>query len=219
MALKKTDFQAKNGDSVSHAPDRLLDVAEKLFCERGFDGTSVRDLTRAADCNIAAVNYHFGSKDQLYRQMFQRHMERVFTVHRKNIGSVMSGPNPTLEKLLETLIRTALEALAEHNGKIPMLKLMIRETLNPQLREEFVELGIVKEFLQQICNAIKKLLPGLDEEKAMLCVYSLEGLVIHPMLFSDFYYEMTPELKIEELIQHIVKFAAEGIRKAAKPSE
>jgi AcrR family transcriptional regulator len=219
MVLKNKDFQSKNGDSASHAPDRLLDAAERLFCERGFDGTSVRDLTKAADCNVAAVNYHFGSKDRLYRQMFRRHMERVFAVHRKNIDGVMAGPNPTLEKLLETLIRTALEELGESNGKIPMFKLMIRETLDPQLREEFVELGIVKEFLQQIRDAIIKLLPGLDEEKAMLCVYSLEGLVIHPLLFSDFYYEMTPELKIEELTQHIVKFATEGIRKAAKPSE
>jgi AcrR family transcriptional regulator len=216
MALKNIDFQAKNADLGDTVPDRLLDAAEKMFCERGFDETSVRDLIKAANCNIAAVNYHFGGKYQLYKAMFRRHMEQIFAAHRKNIDTVMSGPNPTLEKLLESLIRTALETLGESNDKIPMLKLMIREKLNPQLKEELVELEVVREFLQQIRDALMKLLDGLEEEKAMLCVYSLEGLVIHPMLFSDFYYEITPKLRSEELIKHIVTFAAEGIRKVAQ---
>ncbi len=216
MVLKNMDFQAKNGESASHAPDRLLDAAELLFCKQGFDSTSVRDLTNEAGCNVAAVNYHFGNKENLYKQMFKRHLERVFSFHKQNIKKVISAEGPTVEKLIESLVRPTLEQSAQKQSQMPMLKLSIRESLNPQFKKEVVALETIKEFLVEIQKAFLILFPQLDAEKAMLCVYSLEGLVIHPMLFSDFYYEITPELKIEELIQHIVTFAAEGIRKAAQ---
>src|SRR5207247_5993504 len=71
--------------SVSHAEDdragsrpetreRVLDAAERLFAERGFRATSIRDITAAARCNVAAVNYHFGGKVGLYREMFRRRL-------------------------------------------------------------------------------------------------------------------------------------------------
>ena len=54
--------------------ERLLDVAERLFAERGFGATSVRGITAEAGCNLAAVNYHFGGKDQLYEEVFRRRL-------------------------------------------------------------------------------------------------------------------------------------------------
>ena len=47
---------------------RLLDAAEVLFAEKGFDGVSIRELAAAADVNVAAVNYHFQGKQNLYRE-------------------------------------------------------------------------------------------------------------------------------------------------------
>ena len=54
--------------------NRLLDAAEEFFSGRGFDGTSIRDLAAAADCNIASVNYYFGGKDKLYAEIWRRRM-------------------------------------------------------------------------------------------------------------------------------------------------
>jgi len=56
----------KNTDISFDTRERLLDAAEKLFCQKGFEGTSIRDITAEAGCNIAAVNYHFGGKEKLY---------------------------------------------------------------------------------------------------------------------------------------------------------
>ena len=52
--------------------DRILDAAERLFVEHGFEGTSMRMITGAANANLAAVNYHFGSKDALIQAVFRR---------------------------------------------------------------------------------------------------------------------------------------------------
>ena len=52
--------------------ERILDTAEQLFAEHGFDGTSIRDVTTAAGVNLAAVHYHFGSKEDLLRAVLER---------------------------------------------------------------------------------------------------------------------------------------------------
>jgi AcrR family transcriptional regulator len=215
MADQNANFQTENEVMAKDVRNRLLDVAEKLFSERGFADTSVRDLTAEANCNVAAINYHFGGKDKLYIEMFRRHMEMVFAKHKVNIEKIMSSANPTLEKLLETIAETTLEALSEADARIPMLKLMVRETLNPQLKEELVSLDILKDFLSQICEALMRLLPGLTQQRAMLCVYAFEGMVMHPMLFHDYYSEIFFAVPVDELVKHVARFTAAGVREAA----
>lgn len=215
MADQNADFKAKNEVSAKDVRNRLLDASEKLFSEHGFADTSVRDITAKANCNVAAVNYHFGSKDKLYIEMFRRHMEKVFAKHKANIEKVMSSANPTLEKLLETIAETALEALAGADERIPMLKLMVRESLNPQLKEKLISLDILKDFLSQICEALMRLFPKLTQRQAMLCVYAIEGMVMHPMLFYDYYSEIFFAVPVNELVKHIARFTAAGVREAA----
>ena len=54
---------------------RILDAAEELFMQHGFEGTSMRLLTTKAGVNLAAVNYHFGSKDALIEAVFRRRLD------------------------------------------------------------------------------------------------------------------------------------------------
>src|SRR5205085_2358496 len=54
---------------------RILDAAEELFMQHGFEGTSMRLLTAKAGVNLAAVNYHFGSKDALIEAVFHRRLD------------------------------------------------------------------------------------------------------------------------------------------------
>ena len=51
--------------------DRILDAAETLFMEHGYEATSLRSLTTAADVNLAAVNYHFGTKEELFEALIE----------------------------------------------------------------------------------------------------------------------------------------------------
>lgn len=97
-----------NSDSNKGVRDRLLDSAEELFCEHGFDDTSVRDLAAAAGCNIASVNYYFGSKENLYVEMFRRYMSRLLDEHIENIRKAMNSEQPTLEQLIRMMVVLAL---------------------------------------------------------------------------------------------------------------
>src|SRR5579883_3052628 len=77
---------------------KILDAAEKLFAQNGFDATSLRDITTEAEVNLAAVNYHFQSKDSLIDAVIAR---RIEPVNRKRLELLESaGENPSLEQLL-----------------------------------------------------------------------------------------------------------------------
>ena len=73
--------------------ERILGAAEELFAQHGFAGTSLRQVTSRADVNIAAVNYHFGSKENLVNEVFRRRMDemserRLAQVHRDRLAWV-----------------------------------------------------------------------------------------------------------------------------------
>ena len=70
--------------------DRLLDSAEELFCERGYEGASIRDIAALAECNIASVNYYFGGKQQLYEEVWRRHLIPMRDARITSIEKVMS---------------------------------------------------------------------------------------------------------------------------------
>jgi len=205
-----------SSDSNKGVRDRLLDAAEELFCEHGFEGVGIRDIAATAECNIASVNYYFGGKEKLYIEMFRRHMSRLLDEQIENIQKVMNSDHPALEQLLRTLVVSTLRSLNSDGGERPLLKMMVREVLNPHLKAAIGINELVGKFFTELHNAIVKLCPGLKSETGLLCVYSLDGIVLHALLFSEYYHEHYPNLKVDELIEHIVRFSTAGIRAYAE---
>ena len=82
---------------------RILDAAEELFMQHGFEGTSMRHLTARAGVNLAAVNYHFGSKEELFRAVVRRVMAPVTDEHRQRIEK-LEGREPSVKELLEGFV-------------------------------------------------------------------------------------------------------------------
>src|SRR3989449_4623710 len=115
--------------------ERLLDAAERLFAERGFRAVSVRVITSHAGCNVAAVNYYFGGKENLYREMFRRRLgalreQRISSIRRAmtEAGSgATPGPPPRA-------LTTAVPAPPPHpSGGPPPVRLFFRALPGPRL--------------------------------------------------------------------------------------
>lgn len=106
---------------------RILDTAEVLFAERGFAETSLRHITSKAKVNLAAVNYHFGSKKSLIQAVFARYLtpftERFHGALDELEARYAGGVIP-LEELLETMARTVLEVPAERNSLKVFMRLL-----------------------------------------------------------------------------------------------
>ena len=221
MMSQNQNKESKNpGDNVRK---RLLDTAEKLFAEKGFACTSVRDITREGHCNIAAINYYFGGKDKLYLEVFNRHLIALRDVRIAGINKVMSesGGNITLEELLDAFATAFIEPLIDKGSGLRFMKLMSHEMVSPQLPAGlFFEKMIlpIRVVLQQ---ALSRICPGLDNKKAVLCINSVVAQLIHVIQAQRIFARNDGSIEplvfdLTKTLEHIVAFSAAGIRAAAK---
>ena len=102
--------------TTSDTRTRILDAAEELFAAKGFDGTSIRAITRGAGVNVAAIHYHFGSKEEVLRGVTDRIVgplnERRFDLLEQAIAESAPEP-PSLEAVLDAFIRPDFETLRD----------------------------------------------------------------------------------------------------------
>ena len=199
--------------------NRLLDAAEALFCEKGFDGVSVRELTGAADCNVASVNYYFGGKDKLYAEMFRRQFEMMIQRNLDTIERVMSEPGVTLEELLRAMMEPPIRRVIENETGGKVIRLLVREILNQQIDRELFAKDMKGQLFARLGQVILQLVPEIDPDRILLVVLSFDGAILHPFLFMEFYQEIMPDLTIDDLLDHMVRFVAAGIRGYAKPNQ
>jgi AcrR family transcriptional regulator len=114
-AMLKRGGAPKKKPDAKRGKERILDAAEGLFARHGFYGVSVRDITEAAQVDVALVNYHFGSKRELFASVFQRRAEllnperlaRLEEVRRAALPGV-----PTLEEIVNSFTYPLLERSA-----------------------------------------------------------------------------------------------------------
>jgi len=220
--MVKSEDNKANRASEKSVRDRLLDTAEELFCEHGFAGTSIRDIAAAAGCNIASVNYHFGSKDNLYLEVWRRHLFLMREIRISSINNVMSRENgpPQLEDLLSAFADSYIGPLMDESKGPRFIKLMAREMIDRRLPEDI----FVKELIVPIATAFRGALlsvcPQLDRSKVVLVILSFIGQLMH-VLHVKVMFEQTGEPEIlkfnlNEAIDHIVKFSVAGIRACVK---
>jgi len=156
---------------------RILDTAEKLFGDKGFDTTSLRDITAEADVNLAAVNYHFQSKDSLIDAIIARRVEPINQKRREMLGA--AGPNPTLKQILTAflypLISPDVSLVAPLIGRI----LAMPDVCRIQLFKKHM-LPVA----QQFSAALAKALPDLNESEIMWRLTFTAGAMAHIMARS-----------------------------------
>lgn len=147
---------------------RILDVAERLFADRGIDTVSIRDITAKAKVNLAAVSYHFGTKDNLIAEVFER---RIGPVSQRQINSLAviqasaQDANPSLEAILEALFRPPIEqAMNPRKGGKVFCRLLLRCLAEPN-RIVARKMG---QHAQQVADrfnaALTKALPNLSQQ-------------------------------------------------------
>jgi TetR/AcrR family transcriptional regulator, regulator of cefoperazone and chloramphenicol sensitivity len=211
-------------DLGAQTRERLLDAAERLFGQRGYAGTSVRHVTAAARCNVAAVNYHFGGKHNLYVEMFRR---RLVTIRAQRVGSIREamaharGPR-ALETVLSAFANAFLEPLvAQPDGRM-LIELMARETVDAQLPPEL----FAKEFLEPVhhvlVEAITVTTPTVSPSRAQLCVLSIVGQLVHvahvTRRAAGAGGQRFAAPPMAQAVEHIVRFSAAGVRSCREQS-
>jgi len=105
----------------SKTAKQILQAAETLFAEQGFAGTTMRQITRAANVNLAAVNYHFGSKQGLIQSVAEQFMRPLSQFLTEEMAERLTvNDSVSMEELMEMLMRALLHVNEENHFALPM---------------------------------------------------------------------------------------------------
>jgi len=193
--------------------ERILGAAESLFAQRGFDGASLRQLTTAAGVNLAAVNYHFGSKEKLVEQIFRRRLDALNNSRLQALSLVEGAETTTLEDVLSAFIRPALDLSHDESGSL-FMRVLARafaehdDTLRQFLSDNY---GHV---MRQFTAEFARLLPQLTKRELYWRIDLVSGALTHAMSGFGMIQRKSGVSEIEhreETAQHLIRFAVAGL--------
>ena len=168
--------------SARETKDLILAAAERLFSEKGVDGVSLRSLTATAGVNIAAVHYHFGSKEEVAKAVFARRIRPVNQERIRLLDRCESLGQPSVEELLSALFGPALQLAREPEHGNEFMRLCARfysepaEYLESTFREEFSEV------LSRFHAAFQRALPELPGDQVGRRLHFAIGVLVHTLL-------------------------------------
>jgi len=202
----------------------ILDVAERLFAENGPAAVTVRTIAAAASINTQAVNYHFGSKERLFEEMFGRRMGPVNRERLERLDACLQGTPGNLEALVEAFVRPILrlrQGSLGHEQALVVMQFQARAVSHPG-EAEFSYLKVHFEPLRsRFMSAFSAALPELAIEDVIwrynfMCgaiLYSMAGpmRMLHPPE-SMAGAALKDAQNEEAAIDHLVRFLAAGFR-------
>jgi len=210
---------------MTETKDSILDTAERLFAERGFEATSLRAITATAGVNLAAVNYHFQSKDKLLQVLFTR---RLDLLNRKRMElmdrhEAEYGEKPIpLEKLIRALIEPMFDTTGNHpGGRNTFGMLMGRMYSSPQSSLGDILLADIRNFAERFKTAIRRTLPHISPEILYWRTFFALGATVHTLASSHILQEISqgicnPENR-EKALEELTDFIAAGLNAASSP--
>jgi AcrR family transcriptional regulator len=209
-------FQMATQNAADNVRDRITDAAGEIFAERGFDGTTVRDICQRAGANVAAVNYYFGDKQQLY-------IEAVVRAHQWRMEKARLPEWPagtSAETKLADFIKTFIRRVRIGPEITWHTRLMMREMAHPtDACAELVQSSIRPQF-EILLQILQELLSSdVSDDDLRLTAFSIVGqclfyhfadAVIRNLLTGEEY----SALDIEKLANHITNFSLCSISQA-----
>ena len=195
--------------------DRILGAAEELFAQHGFAGTSLRQVTSRADVNIAAVNYHFGSKENLVNEVFRRRMDEMSALRLSRLKAAIQEHPGELEPVLAAFVEPALAMAQDRHGGGAFIRVIARayaeknDSLRKFLSDQY---GHV---LRDFGKAIAACVPGLSKEELYWRLDFLSGALTYAMV--DFGLIKRPSgvpeaAHRERAAKELIRFASAGLQ-------
>ena len=196
---------------------RLLRAAAEVFAERGYEGSTVRDICSRAGANVALINYYFGDKMELYTEVLRY--------------SMTCGPAPMTmvvvskpEDALRQLIRAMLEKMVQTGDQANLrYRLMLHELAEPSAATGRVFQQLMQPVYERLCEIAGTIL-GLpaDHVRTRLCAHSIIGQIAYYARSAPMLRALWPEMKMnpaqrELVADHITEFSLAYLRQTRVP--
>ena len=216
---RQSQHQGKKVESTPQGDTRmrLLNAARDVFVESGYHNATVREICARAGVNVAAINYHFGDKTELYTEVLRQsfpflEMESIQNPHDRDAPP---------EDLLKQEIRLIVHAFVGTRGSSAQIQIAARELVQPSPALSRV-LGTVTQPLYDRLNAPVSRIIGLDRDHVTtrLCTHSISGQIVYFASHqTSVFTQLWPELEItseqiDRISDHISAFSLAYLRKA-----
>lgn len=209
--------------SVSQTRERILDAAERLFMENGYDGTSTRMVTSEAGVNLAAVNYHFGSKEALMQEVLRRRLAilnqerlRILNEAEDKAGGAPLKPSQIVDGFFGTLLRMA----DDHGQGGRTFQRLIGRTLTEPAA--FIRTFLAAEYadvVERYKAALFKALPDVPKAEIVWRFHFMLGAISYAIagtdalqLVTDWQVNEDEAIQAEKLMPRLMSFLLGGLR-------
>jgi AcrR family transcriptional regulator len=204
--------------------ERILDAAERLFMAHGYEGTSMRQITGEAAVNLAAVNYHFGSKESLMQEVFRRRLDWLNEERMRVLGEMETEaagkplkPSQIVDGFFGTLLRRADD---QERGGVTFLRLLGRTLTEPS---EFIRTFLAHEYatvMERYKEALFKALPDVPKAEIVWRFHFMLGATSYAIagtdalrLVTDWQIEEADAVdRIDRLVPRLMSFLLGGLR-------
>ena len=206
--------------SQSKTQKKILDAAERLFAREGFHSTSLRMLTSEAGVNLAAVNYHFGSKEELIKAVIERRLLPLNRLRMEKLQAVkelaeQEGRLPGIKEVLLAFFEPTFAFRKSGKGAQDFITLVSRSFSDPEstVREVFLEL--VSPVFLLLFGLLCSALPGIPKDIVYWRLHFSFGAMSHALNMGHIC-QMTPmgqELKIdaESMSEQFIAYVTSGL--------
>jgi len=185
--------------------DKILNAASDVFCKKGFDNTTIRDICKAAGANVAAVNYHFGDKQKLYYKVLSKWMHEF--VEERELREAMQAQTDAAGRL-RVFIRSDLTNLCAYNDptgtNLSRTRMLLREVASDQPAPEVFECH--KELEEELLHPLIRELIGTHVDKKAFeqaCIVATSATT-HYFIMSI--HDPTIRLKTEEDLEYMTDY-------------
>lgn len=193
---------------------RILDVAERLFADSGFASTSLRDITAEAGVNLAAVNYHFGSKEALLGAILERRirpMNNRRIVMLNKVEAEAGAGGATVARIVAAFVDPAFKqvmAMGSHRRQLLKLLGQLHTQATPDTRKLFFRQ--FDEVRIRFTASFQRALPDIDSDEVARRVMYVVGSMSYIMMWAELP-DQTRTATPDKLRQSLIDFASAGM--------
>jgi AcrR family transcriptional regulator len=199
----------------------ILDAAEYLFARNGYRGTSLREITGRAKVNLAAVNYHFGSKKTLVEEVIKRRLLPLNSIRKKRLEEVKAdaekkGKQPDIKAVLSAFIEPTLKFKESNPGAEHFFTFIGRSFTDPDNTVRDVFVRYIKPLFQLLFETACEALPDNSSDIIFWRLHFTLGSLFHTMhmcgnIKTEFMNIQT-EVDADSLIDLIVPYVTAGMK-------
>ena len=162
---------------------RILDAAEELFMQHGFEGTSMRQLTAKAGVNLAAVNYHFGSKDALIEAVFRRRLDPMNT---ERIAALERLVEPSAENIIRAFVGPSLRLVEDAKGGGRNFTRLLGRTYTEPSKTLRALIGqMYAPTMERYKTALERALPQIPKDELVWRMHFMFGTLAYTLAATD----------------------------------